>query len=362
MNGEDKVKAKAFTMMYKMALIGASGLFLAGCNQANSEVQEQVVKPVKLFEVPNLTAFEFDSFLAEVDAGKRSQLSFQVPGVVETLDYREGDKVEKGTLLATIDPKDYQLAVDAAQAQFDLAETRYERDQKLFAKKLISTDKFDQSETAYKAADAKLEQARTDKSYTKLKAPFDGLVSISFVKPHQFVAVKQPILNIINNDLLDINIVLPVPYVDKIGIKTMPQREYAVVFDVYNSVIIPARFKEMSTQPNADTNSYSATVTIVKPQEINILTGMTGQVLVRNDSEKQTLLLPDDAWIAKKGDHGQVWRYVSDTHAVESVDIETDEKGAVTKGLNAGDMVVIAGAKNLQEGQVVRAWTREGGI
>ncbi|NOI65128.1 efflux RND transporter periplasmic adaptor subunit [Vibrio sp. 99-8-1] len=359
--GENKVKRKAF-VAYKLALVAASGLFLAGCNQANSEVQPEVVKPVKLLQVPNLSASEFDSFLAEVDAGKRSQLSFQVPGMIETLSFREGEKVTKGATLATLDPKDYQLAVDAAQAQFDLAKTRYDRDIQLVSKKLISTDAFDQSETAFKAADAKLEQARTDLSYTQIKAPFDGVVSLSFVKSFQFIGAKQPVLNIINNDLLDINIALPVPYVDKTGIRTLPKREYAVVFDVHNSIVIPASFKEMSTQPNSDTNSYSATVTIVRPDVLNILTGMTGQVLIRNEQQRDQLILPNGAWVSREGSSGEIWRFEPQTNSVERVKVNTDEFGAVVGGLNAGDMVVIAGAKNLHEGQVVRAWTREGGI
>ncbi|WCE31619.1 efflux RND transporter periplasmic adaptor subunit [Vibrio sp. SCSIO 43137] len=356
------MKDRAFVTVYKVALLAASGLFLAGCFPAKSEVQEEVVKPVKLLQVPDLRASQFDSFLAEVDAGERSQLSFQVPGVIKTFDIREGEKVEKGQLLAELDPNDYQLAVDAAQAQYDLAETRFERNKQLFSKKLISADTFDQSETAFKTADATLQQAITDLGYTKITAPYSGIVSLSFVKTHQYVGAKQQILNIINNDQLDIDISLPVPYVKEVGVITLPEKEYAVVFDVHNSIAIPARFKEMSTQPDADTNSYSATVSILRPDSLNILTGMTGQVLIRNEKAQTGLMLPEDAWISKQGNKGKVWRFVKETNSVVETELELDQFGAVISGLNSGDMVVIAGAKDLHEGQVVRAWTREGGI
>ena len=362
MMGDNRVQKSAFVNVYKIALIGVAGLFLAGCNQANSEVNEQVIKPVKLFQVPNLIASNHDSFLAEVDAGERSQLSFQVPGVVDAIYVREGQNVEKGDTLIALDSKDYQLAVDAAQAQYDLTETRYKRDTQLISKKLISADTFDQSETAFKAADAHLKEAKTDLSYTQIKAPYSGIISLSFVKSHQFVAAKQPVLNIINNDQLDIEIALPVPYVDKVGIRTLPKREFAVIFDIHNSVIIPAKFKEMSTQPNADTNSYSATVTLIRPKKLNILIGMTGKVLIKNESESNSLTLPDDAWLTKEDGKGQVWRFLPETSVVESIDLEVNEFGIVQSGLNSGDMIVVAGAKDLLEGQVVRAWQREGGI
>ncbi|WP_411021227.1 efflux RND transporter periplasmic adaptor subunit, partial [Salmonella sp. ZJJH19_0069] len=86
----------------------------------------------------------------------------------------------KGEVLATLDPKDLQLALDASQAQFALAKTQWERAKNLYGKKLISTDEYDQKETQYKAALANYEQAKTDLSYTKIHAPFDGIVSYTY--------------------------------------------------------------------------------------------------------------------------------------------------------------------------------------
>ncbi|NMV20957.1 biotin/lipoyl-binding protein, partial [Vibrio parahaemolyticus] len=91
--------------------------------------------------------------------------SFQVGGEVDELRVRMGQKVQKGEVLATLDPKDLQLALDAAQAQYALAKTQWDRAKNLYGKKLISTDEYDQKETQYKAALANYEQAKTDLSY-----------------------------------------------------------------------------------------------------------------------------------------------------------------------------------------------------
>lgn len=353
---------KAFVTLVKLALLGSVGAFLSGCEQANSETQNEVIKPVKLYKVPAISESGYDLFLAKVDAGERSQLSFQVPGMVESVKVKEGQKVTRGETLASLDPNDYQLAVDAAQAQFDLSQTRFERNSSLFKKKLISADAYDQSETDYKAASANLEEAKTDLRYTQIKAPFDGIVSLKFIQPHQFVAAKQPVLNIINNQRLDINIVIPVPYVEKAGIHNLSKQHYSVVFDIHSALVIPAAFKEMSTQPNVDTNSYSATVTIERPEALNILTGMTGQVLISNNQQDNRLAIPEDAWISREGNQGKLWKFNSDSKTIQSIVVELNEFGAVQSGLEAGDMVVVAGAQDLQEGQMVRAWTREGGI
>ncbi|WP_413699425.1 biotin/lipoyl-binding protein [Psychromonas sp. KJ10-10] len=51
-------------------------------------------------------------FLAEVDAGNRSHLSFQISGVVDVMNVKQGQRVKKGDLLISIDPIDYQLALE----------------------------------------------------------------------------------------------------------------------------------------------------------------------------------------------------------------------------------------------------------
>jgi RND family efflux transporter MFP subunit len=321
-----------------------------------------VVKPVKLYEIPNGVSAGYDAFLAKVDAAARSQLSFQVSGVISSLDVREGMRVEKDQVLASLDPTDYQLAVEASQAQYDLAQTHFIRNKQLFARKLISADVYDQSETAFKAASANLEEAKTDLRYTRITAPFTGIVSAKFVQAHQLVSAKTPILNIVNNDELDITVSIPVPYVDSVGVEVLKQRDSAVIFDIHSAITIPAKYKEISIQPESDTNSYSMTVTIQRPYRMNILTGMTGQVLIANQRKSGLLHLPEDAWVNKSGNQAQLWRFNPQQGTVESVMVELDPSGAVLHGLKPGDLVVVAGAKDLSEGQTVRAWVREGGI
>ncbi|MGB5445394.1 MAG: efflux RND transporter periplasmic adaptor subunit [Psychromonas sp.] len=351
-----------FVNILIVTLLAAMTAFISACTPAKSTPQNTTIKPVKLYQVPGISAAGYDAFLAEVDAGERSQLSFQVPGVINKLQVRDGQRVKKDQLLAILDPSDYQLAVDARQAQYDLAKTRYLRNQQLHSKKLISTDTLDQSETAFKAADANLKEAKTELSYTRLKAPFDGVVSITFVKAHQFVAAKTPILNIINNDQLDITFSIPVPYVETMGVNTLQKKKFAVVFDLYNAMMVPAQFKEISTQADPETNSYTTTVTILRPNGINILTGMTGQVLTANTLKGNPLQLPDESWIDKQADKGKVWRYNQQSNTVKAVEVQLNESGAIISGLVEGDLIVTAGAKDLTEGQTVRAWKREGGI
>lgn len=351
----------------KHTLIGAVvtlslSTLLTGCNKAISEPAEPLIKPVKLLAVKDLTVDDSDAFLARIDATHRAQLSFQVGGEVEKLLVRMGQGVEKGEVLATLDPKDLQLALDAAQAQYALAKTQWERAKSLYSKKLISTDSYDQKETQYKAALASFEQAKTDLSYTKIQAPFDGVVSYTYVKPYQVVGEKQEILNLIDNTTLDVSFTLPVSYAESVSLSALKNAEMWVTMDSEPSKRIPGKFKEISTQPNIDTNSYEAIVTITRPTDRNLLTGMTGQVHIAKQNKSNAMMLPTSAWVNKQENQGEVWVMDSSTQQVNKVTLSLNESGEIESGLDNNDYVVIAGVERLVEGQVVKAWIREEGI
>ncbi len=351
----------------KHTLIGAVvtlslSTLLTGCNKAISEPAEPLIKPVKLLAVKDLTVDDSDAFLARIDATYRAQLSFQVGGEVEKLLVRMGQGVKKGEVLATLDPKDLQLALDAAQAQYALAKTQWERAKSLYSKKLISTDSYDKKETQYKAALASFEQAKTDLSYTKIQAPFDGVVSYTYVKPYQVVGEKQEILNLIDNTTLDVSFTLPVSYAESVSLSALKNAEMWVTMDSEPSKCIPGKFKEISTQPNIDTNSYEAIVTITRPTDRNLLTGMTGQVHIAKQNKSNAMTLPTSAWVNKQESQGEVWVMDSSTQQVNKVTLSLNESGAIESGLDNNDYVVIAGVERLVEGQVVKAWIREEGI
>ncbi|KFE95519.1 acriflavin resistance protein [Vibrio parahaemolyticus] len=351
----------------KHTLIGAVvtlslSTLLTGCNKAISEPAEPLIKPVKLLAVKDLTVDDSDAFLARIDATYRAQLSFQVGGEVEKLLVRMGQGVEKGEVLATLDPKDLQLALDAAQANMHWRKLSGKEQKSLYSKKLISTDSYDQKETQYKAALASFEQAKTDLSYTKIQAPFDGVVSYTYVKPYQVVGEKQEILNLIDNTTLDVSFTLPVSYAESVSLSALKNAEMWVTMDSEPSKRIPGKFKEISTQPNIDTNSYEAIVTITRPTDRNLLTGMTGQVHIAKQNKSNAMTLPTSAWVNKQESQGEVWVMDSSTQQVNKVTLSLNESGAIESGLDNNDYVVIAGVERLVEGQVVKAWIREEGI
>jgi RND family efflux transporter MFP subunit len=131
------------------------------------------------------------SFPGAVSSQRRSTLSFRVGGFIETIKLKAGDSCKKGAVLATLDSRDYKLAVDMARAQLELAKaaaenslSEFKREKELQAQNASSGTTFDrlkaQNENAManqKLAELKLVQAQQALSDTRLVAPYDCVIS-----------------------------------------------------------------------------------------------------------------------------------------------------------------------------------------
>lgn len=342
-------------------------LLLSGCKEAIAINSVETVKPVKLVEITDQTDNGKREYLAKVIPNRSAVLSFRVPGQIQSTQFNSGQNVKKGQLVAKLDNTDYQFALDSAQAQFDLAKAKLDRIAQLYEKKLVSADMFDQAEANFKASRASLNQAKTDLSYTELKAPFSGIVSIKHALSHQFVGANQPVYNLINLDAVDVSFNIPITYIDIEKAKSNPFESFDVTLDHYSDHKFFAAFKDISTKPDPDTNSFNVTGTIKVPEGLIILPGMTGIVSIDKDPDFLSTSLPPKAWISSEVDAQnntlvQAWKFDPGTQRVNKQLVIIDPKGKLISGASAGDIFVVSGLNDLTNGEKVRAWVREGGI
>lgn len=192
------------TFLLVPALVIAVGL--TGCS---SEPQPAGAKP-EVVRVPVLTARQANvpdviDAVGTVRAAQISQLAAQTMGNIVEIRVHEGDRVQRGQVLAVIDDAQEQAAVDragaadlAAQQQIAsadsdlaLAEATFKRYQSLYERKSVSPQEFDEIKARYQGALARrdmaragkeqaraaLQQANTALAYTRIRAPFDGVIT-----------------------------------------------------------------------------------------------------------------------------------------------------------------------------------------
>lgn len=116
---------------------------------------------------------EFSGRLVAVDS---AEIRPRVSGTIEKVHFKEGQWVEKGQSLFTIDPRGYDAALQSAQAQATLADSELARAKSLLADKAIPQREYDQRKNNAEVAHAALTRAQLDMEYTQVKSPIAGRV------------------------------------------------------------------------------------------------------------------------------------------------------------------------------------------
>ena len=152
----------------KTVLLISLPILLFSCGE-EEEVKKEVVRPIKVLKVSSGGSGEF-SFPGVVDAGKKVVLSFRVNGRVMALPVMEGDNVSKGQLLARLDPKDFELNVTQAKAQFVKAHADYERYQTLYEKDAVPIADLDLKRAQRDVAKSQLDEAEKNGLLDRIEA------------------------------------------------------------------------------------------------------------------------------------------------------------------------------------------------
>jgi len=335
---------------------------LSACGGDVETVREAPVRPIKLITVEG-TSNEFPvSYPAVVEAAQSSVLTFQVGGLLQELPVTEGELVEQGALIAKLDQRDFQNNLNSARAQFDNAESEYQRSRRLAEQDAISRSVLDGRKSARDIAKAQLDTAQKAFDDTELRAPFTGQIAAISVENFQNVGAQQPVATLQTAGAVEAVVDVPariIAYVPQIN-----PTNTVMVLDAAPNIAIPATFKEVSGQSDPTTQTYRARFNFTPPQELLILPGMTGSIdstfVYLGEQFDLGVSVPVGAVMAD-GDARYVWIVDQETMTVSRRDIEVSEDRfgedvGVVSGLEGGEVIAGAGASYLFEGMQVRAW------
>jgi len=333
--------------------------------QDRRSAHESVTRPVPtavVVECPRQITREFPG---KVRANRRVELAFDLDGLLVELNAREGSLVTKGSVLARLDSRDGQNALNAAQAHFDDLSRTLDRSKKLRKKRLIAESEYDKALAAWEIAKADLRIREKALSDTIIVAPFDGLVAERGVENYQRVEAGQTFLSF--QDISSVEVVIQVPerLIARGGIEAL--HDLKVHFDTDGGSWLGATAHEYRAQPDAATRTYDVIVSLAPPADIKILPGMTATVKATIDNvalgaldplpSDPTQVPPEAIWTNGKGEtFGWIIPAKGGSPQRARVEISPLQNGQVVvlSGLNPGQQVAVAGLHALREGIRVR--------
>ena len=348
--------------------------------------EPEIVRPVRAITLSGGGETFRRRYFGTVQGGRRADLSFRVSGTLRRIYVDKGASVNRGTLLATLDPRDFntrisqaQSALSQAQAQYENAQADFKRYENLYKQRVIARAQYDTYKTqvdvtksAVSSAQANLKAARDSLKDTELRAPFDGIIADRMAENFQDITAKQTIFSLQDLNSLEIvfnipdNDVLTAPLPNVRNIDDLRRNSHLFTvnarFEAIPGQVFPLNLKEIATQASA-ANTYPVTATMPQQKGIRILPGMAVTVeVVFPDGEVPGrkaggYIVPSTA-ILNEGGSNYVWRFavgsvsrvpvnVGQIHNDGTVEIE----GAT---LGGGDVIVTAGVYFLHEGQRVR--------
>lgn len=315
-------------VLLRAGLLAASATMMAGCHAGESAspaavqiMQAQVVESQQRQVPLNVRS------TGTVHARETAIVSAQVMGRIQQILVREGDSVRAGQTLVVLDDAGLRASTDQAQAaakaaqseqaaaQTDakLAASTLERYKQLQAEKSVSPQEMDEVSRRAEAAAARLEAvraqtdaaralesgARTMLDYTRLLAPFSGIVTARMADPGTMASPGAPLLQVDQTGVLQLDAT-----VDESAINAIHKGMKAQVeIDGGNSTSLAGTVAEIV--PAADPASHSFLVKIDLPSSSQLRTGMYGTAEFANGT-RQAILIPRSA-VAMRGSLASVY-------------------------------------------------------
>ncbi len=300
---------------------------------------------------------------ADVDVDVRSEID----GIVQEIFFEEGDRVEKGDLLVTMDDSEYRYKelenegnVLKAEADLSLAQKTFDRMENLYKEGVISGQDYDVAEAdvelkeaSLKTAQAILAFAEDELNDTRIHAPITGIVSEKFIDIGEYVTEgTTDLLNIIDIDPIKLEFTVPAKYFSYVKVG----QEVIVSVEAYPDEEFTGSVYYINPKIATDTRRFKCYARIQNPDG-KLSPGFFVITKLPVATHLNAVVIPEEALLSEEGVN--YCFIVEDGLAVRTVIVPgmrlKDGMLEIVKGLKAGDRVVVRGQYVLSGGEKVDA-------
>lgn len=312
---------------------------------------------VTAFQVNTINFNHFLELQGSVATKQNLILYPEFSGLLTKIYVKEGQKVSKGQLLATIDDAGLSEHVAQMEVQLSLAKTTFERQKRLWEQKIGSEIEFLQAKATYEGQENAVNQLKSQLAKTSVRAPFSGIIDDIISEPGTVVgAGASQLLRIVNLDNMYIEAEVPEVYLSRI----VPGKTVEVYFPILGETL-NTKVDQVSNFINPNNRTFKITV-LIKNNEKLIKPNLTAKIKINDYTNEQAILIPQSI-ISENSLEEQ---YIFIAQKIDKNDKATAKKMIVKTGKTQGDFVEVLegvasneiiineGARNVKDGQRVR--------
>jgi membrane fusion protein, multidrug efflux system len=291
-------------------------------------------------------------------AVKGVTVSADLPGIVSSISFESGRAVREGDVLVTLDTRQEQAQLAAAEAARDLARVNFERMQGLVVDGAISRADYDRAAAEQKSTEARVGEIRATIARKTIRAPFSGILGIRQVNLGQYLSAGDPIVPLQSLHPIYVNVGVPQQETGRVNVG----RQVRITADDVGDVEFSGRITAVDSVVNPETRNVQVQATVPN-QKGKLRPGMFVQASIVTGAAQTVVALPASAinyapfgnsvFIVAhmKAPDGSTYRGVRQEFV--KLGGTRGDQVAVLSGVRAGEEVVTSGVFKLRNGAAV---------
>jgi len=281
----------------------------------------------------------------------------EMSGTLNKVYVKEGQKVTKGQLLATIDDGGLSSQLAQLRTQAELSKTTFERQKRLWEQNIGSEIQYLQAKTNYEAQQSAVKQMESQVGKSSIRAPFTGIID-DVIKDQGTVVSPGPgseVFRIVNLSNMYIEVEVPESHLQNVT----PGKDVKVYFPVLGDSV-NTKIRQTGNFINPSNRSFTAEIP-VPSHDGKIKPNLTARVMINDYTSENAILIPQS--ILSENADGEQYVLLVAADSVENnpvakkVVIKTGKTQGdyveVLSGINEGDAIIDEGARSVKEGQQV---------
>ena len=341
-------------MTHWTILVAATAcLASAGCKKKSAAGGPGGMPPVQVIvvEARRQTVWETLSSPGTITANEQVEIKAETDGIVQEINFDEGERVEKGRMLVKLDETKLAATVAEAGANLKLSQANYDRAQQLFRDKLISQQEFEQIGSIFAVNQADVDLKQRQLKDARVYAPFSGIVGARQISPGQVITRNSTLTWVVNLDTVKVEVKVPERHLRQL--KLGQRMEFTVAAFPGEKF----RGEVYFISPQIDEGTRTALVKARIPNsDAKLRGGMFAGLDLTLQTRESAIVIPEPA-VMSNGDNFSVFVVDEKGNAqVRPIEVGLRLPGRleVLKGLNPGDKVVVEGTQKLRPGAPVK--------